>query len=318
MKQALISIIVPVYNAADYLDRCMSCLLGQTYQNTEIILINDGSSDASGEMCDRYAAKQKKVTAIHQSNRGASAARNTGIGRSKGDFLVFMDSDDLMSKDCIDYLYHLQAETKADIVKCDYTLQEREIRQKQSGGNIRIYTKETIWPFFYRMHCEKSNYAVWGTLYSKRLMEKLRFREGIITEDVLFTYDACCAADKIVFSDLRKYFYYCNADGVSRSRLQKKDLALLMIWDEITEREGQAGSPERLRMAGLNRKRAVYTLYVKGLVHGVSKDFDKDIFPGWRMEIRRNYQELLCSGILDFKRKIILFLICKTDFCKIK
>ena len=115
----LVSIIVPVYKVEKYLNKCVDSILDQSYQNIEVILVDDGSPDNSGKLCDEYVTNQR-VKVIHQKNMGLSGARNTGIENSTGDYLMFIDSDDYIDKDMVKYLVKKSFETNTDIVVCDY------------------------------------------------------------------------------------------------------------------------------------------------------------------------------------------------------
>ena len=122
IKNETISIIVPVYRVEQYLERCVESVLRQTYSAWELILVDDGSPDACGAICDRYAAADKRITAIHQKNGGLSAARNTGIARASGAFLAFLDSDDFLAPGFLSSLYRAICETGAEIAACGYYL----------------------------------------------------------------------------------------------------------------------------------------------------------------------------------------------------
>ena len=116
----LVSIIVPVYQVKEYIGECVESLLAQTYTNLEILLVDDGSTDGSGAICDEYAVKDSRVRVVHQENKGLSAARNTGIARAKGECLAFVDSDDVVMTEFIETLYELLGKYQADIAACAY------------------------------------------------------------------------------------------------------------------------------------------------------------------------------------------------------
>lgn len=119
MDQLKVSIVVPVYNSQEYLDRCLDSLLNQTYLNLEIILIDDGSADQSGDICDRYALKDRRIRCIHQQNQGVSCARNMGLDRATGDCVLFVDSDDWVDLDMVEKMTAVLTETGSDLVICD-------------------------------------------------------------------------------------------------------------------------------------------------------------------------------------------------------
>ena len=115
----LVSIIVPVYQVKEYVGECVESLRAQTYTNLEILLVDDGSTDGSGEICDEYVRSDNRIRVIHQKNRGLSAARNTGLDQAAGEYVAFVDSDDVVLPDFIETLYDLSGRYQADIAACD-------------------------------------------------------------------------------------------------------------------------------------------------------------------------------------------------------
>ena len=122
METELIRVIVPVYNVERYLRRCVDSILHQTYQDLEVLLVDDGSTDASGAICDEYAAQEERVTAVHQKNRGLSAARNAGLERAQGTYLCFVDSDDYIEPEMFEELLLIAMDTGADLTLCDFNI----------------------------------------------------------------------------------------------------------------------------------------------------------------------------------------------------
>lgn len=306
--EELISVIIPVYNVEKYLDRCLKSVVNQTYKNLEIILVDDGSTDLSGQICDDYAAKDKRIKVLHNENGGASVARNAALDIATGDYIGFVDSDDQIKEDMYEYLYNLLQREQADIAMCDYTRKPKELIRDVREEKIRKFNSEEMQLFFYRVNGEGNYYSAWNRLYKKSILEDVRFIEGKITEDVLFTYEVYKKANKMVFSNQKKYLYVKNDKSVTRSKLCKKDYALLEIWNEITEREKESCY---FKWASLNRKRATFTLYVKGILYGREKDIDKEVMKEWKREMKENYDQLMKGKFLEWKRKVLLFLICK-------
>lgn len=131
----LISVIVPVYNAEKYLDKCIQSILGQTYPNIELLLIDDGSTDSSGSICDRYLAGDTRVRVFHKSNEGISAARNLGLDNAKGEWIAFVDSDDWIDADMYEDMYNAAIRNQADMVCCDLWIEYKNSRIIQSYDN---------------------------------------------------------------------------------------------------------------------------------------------------------------------------------------
>ena len=115
----LISVIVPVYNVEKYLDKCIQSILGQTYSNIELLLIDDGSTDSSGAICDKYVTQDSRVRVFHKSNEGVSAARNWGLDNAKGEWIAFVDADDWIDSDMYERMYNAAVQNQTDMVSCD-------------------------------------------------------------------------------------------------------------------------------------------------------------------------------------------------------
>lgn len=134
----LISIIIPVYNVEKYIGKCIDSLIKQKYDNLEIILIDDGSSDNSGEICDKYAKKDKRIKVIHKKNSGQADSRNIGISKASGKYIGFVDSDDYIDKDYYNRLYKTLVKNNADVVTCKYqNVYNDDYRKEEIGNNIR-------------------------------------------------------------------------------------------------------------------------------------------------------------------------------------
>lgn len=205
-EMPMISIVVPVYNMAGYMERCLDSLLAQTYPNIEILLIDDASSDSSGKICDIYAAHDSRVQAVHfPANRGPSAARNEGVRRSKGAFVSFVDSDDYAEPDLLENLYACLLETGADISACGAD------GIKLEGGPAGTFSqREAICclaagkPF---------NLVPWGKLYRIELAKKCPFDErAFYSEDLLFLYHAIKHSHRISYIP-DKLYHYVNREG---------------------------------------------------------------------------------------------------------
>lgn len=310
-EQELISVIIPVYQTEKYLVRCLDSVIAQTYGNLEIIVVDDGSKDNSGKICDEYAQTDSRVRVIHKENGGQSSARNAGLEAAHGKYIGFLDSDDCITTDMYMYLHNLISKNDADIAMCSYTRRKEKLRHRQPE-KINIYSEnQQIMKFFFRIDGGESFYSVWNRLYKKDILQNIRFYEGTVTEDVMFTYEVYKIASKIIVSNQKKYFYFKNTNGITRSKLCKKDFDLFKIWDLIVreEKDGMYYS-----WAELNRKRATFTLYTKALIYGSDKEIENEILEGWKQELIKNYKCLSSGKLLDRKRKVILFIICKFNF----
>ena len=203
----LVSIIVPVYNVASYINRCLKSLSAQTYNNVEIILVNDGSTDESGSICDSFAITHSNVKVIHKINGGLSDARNSGINSASGEYIYFFDSDDVIHPDTIKILVSLAQKYSADIVEHGYKkLYEKDVKQK---WNLNESTTLEIsqQPECLRNILLNTTYSVvaWNKLYRRTLFETIRFPFGKLYEDEFTTPYAVELAKTYVKTDLLRH-----------------------------------------------------------------------------------------------------------------
>lgn len=307
--EELISVIIPVYNVEKYLERCVNSVVNQTYKNLEIILVDDGSTDTSPKLCDEWKKKDKRVKVIHKENGGLSSARNAGLSVVSGAYVGYVDSDDWIDIDMYEHLYNLINRYKVEVAFCDFIrLKNIEKKKKRKKEVVITRTERELDEFFYRINGGKSSYAVWCGLYKYNKVKDIKFVEGEINEDVLYRYEVYKKVRKIAFSNINKYNYFINTNGITVGQLNKKDFSLLRNWDYIVKNEEHT---ENYQYALMNRARATYTLYVKYLLNG-NKDVEQDILKQWKKEIKENYQLLKDGKVLDWRRKLILLYIVKS------
>lgn len=307
MMDDLISIIIPAYNVEKYLNRCLETVVNQTYENIEIILIDDGSTDQTPILCDTWATKDQRIKVVHKRNEGLSAARNTGMEYATGKYVGFVDSDDWIELDMFKYLYQLINKYHVEAAFCDFRRLKDKKKVKNEKELVIIRTDEELDRYFYRIDGGKSSYAVWCGLYNRDVIKNIKFIIGEINEDVLFRYEVYKNIRKIAFSNLCKYNYFINEAGITKGKLSQKDYSLFRIWDYIVEQEKNTCNYE---YAVLNRKRATYTLYVKGVLCG-NENVEKNTLNDWKQDIKRDYSVLKKGKVLNFTRKFVLWFIYK-------
>ena len=207
-KTALISIIVPVYNVSEYLEVCLDSLVNQTYRNIEIILINDGSTDGSGAICDKYAERFPDIiTVVHTNNSGVSAARNNGLKRAKGSYIAFVDSDDWIEQEMIEFLFVNLLENNADISCCGikYDYNNGQSQLDKTIQNIKCNQNE-----LFREIIENSNVYgyVYNKLFKRSILEDLQFDETLmVCEDMEFTTRYVSKCKRGVYNNSQLYHY---------------------------------------------------------------------------------------------------------------
>ena len=217
-----ISVIVPVFNVAGYLPQCVDSILSQDYGNLEVILIDDGSTDGSGEICDRYAALDSRVRVIHQKNGGAAAAKNAGLRLATGEYLAFADSDDYLEPGAYGFLMKVLLENGADAVQGSF----REVYRNRAEEQ-RI-SEEILEGYDYLLRFPKdfSCALLWNKLYRRALFDGVFFEEGHKIDDEYFTYQGFLQPRKVVRADRIVYNYRKRASSVMSSPESAERLVL--------------------------------------------------------------------------------------------
>ena len=212
-RGALISIIIPIYKVEQYLDKCIQSIINQTYKNLQIILVNDGSPDNCGKICDEYALKDNRIEVIHKINGGLSDARNVGIGRAKGKYIGFVDSDDYIEKDMYENMYNLLEERNADVCICNfYNVIENNNIIKNPNNGIQEYNKIDILKEIL-LDKQIQSYA-WNKLYKSELFDNVKYPVGKKYEDIGTTFYILEKCNKVVVTDLPKYYYLNRIDSI--------------------------------------------------------------------------------------------------------
>lgn len=213
----LISIIVPIYKVEKYLDECIRSVVSQTYKNIEIILVDDGSPDSCPGICDAWAEKDSRIRVIHKENGGLSDARNVGMASSTGTFIAFVDSDDILEPEYIEYMYRAICETGADLAQCRYqqfTGTPDAVGNPKSMCSPVIQSKEEALHYF-SSHMVPLNHEVWDKLYRRSLIENERFLYGRQAQNVLFSCHVFGKCNKIARVDNMLYHYRIHSESAS-------------------------------------------------------------------------------------------------------
>lgn len=208
-----VSIIVPVYKTEKYIRRCLDSVVGQTLDDIEIILIDDGSPDSCGEICEEYKRKDGRIQVIHQENQGVSAARNAGLQIAEGEYIGFIDSDDFIETDMYEYLLALADRYDADVAGCEFfeCYAGREIHVNKE---IRCEVLDRIQGIRHVLDSRTSMNVV-NKIFRKTLFDGVMFREGKILEDAYIIVDLMANANRSVFTDAQKYYYYHRENSIT-------------------------------------------------------------------------------------------------------
>ena len=215
-----VSIVIPVYNVAKYLRKCMDSVLAQTYSSLEIILVDDGSPDESGEICDSYAQQDSRVVVIHQQNAGAANAKNAGLDRATGDYITFIDSDDYVEPDWIERLVDTAEKHGADVVECDFDkVYQNRVEIANQYPESRVFTaEEYLEQYLGNWTCS----LFWNKLFCAKLLPDIRFRrERRCIDDEFFTYKVVSRATRIVrIQDVLYHYRQRMSSAISNTKNQ--------------------------------------------------------------------------------------------------
>lgn len=227
----MISVIIPIYNAEKELPRMLDCLLAQTERDFEVLLVNDGSKDASGHICDEIAAKDSRFHAIHQANAGVSAARNCGLAEAKGEYITFLDADDAIDLWYLAVLLTACETTGADIAVCDVALEQKGIERTRFTLPKQVLSQTD--GLNYLLSRQGINSGPCAKLFRKTVLDGVTFPPLRAYEDVLFVKDAFCRAQKIAVTDKAIYHYIENSDGAMSRFTKTPSLDIVKATDQL-------------------------------------------------------------------------------------
>ena len=217
MRKALISVVVPVYKVEKYLADCVDSILGQTYKNIEVILVDDGSPDNSGIMCDEYKTKDKRIRVIHKSNGGLSSARNCGLENSKGNFICFIDSDDYLEPNYLEELKNNMDYYDSDISVCNFIYHKNDTTSITNFETLSFCSEGK--DKFNNLYNAYSGLTVtaWNKLYKRKVFDNVRYPEGKIFEDSFIVCNLLDNAKKVSYILKPLYNYICRKESISTS-----------------------------------------------------------------------------------------------------
>lgn len=295
-----ISIIVPVYNSEKYLEKCIESILGQTYQDYELILANDGSTDTSNIICEKYLKKSDKIKILNLQHRGVSYARNQGILKATGEFICFIDSDDEVDKTYLETLILLQEKYNADIVEVK-TCYMGNTSRKNIEDKEEVLSKQQM---MYRLYSEegKNTVLITNKLFKKNLFKEIEFDENHKNEDEFIIHKLIFETKgKIVASNKRLYFYRIHKNSRQRT-FDSKKLDILEVYDEREKYFSTDGKLKiRNRIAKIDMVLFLYSVCKKNKKKE-EQEYLKEIF-------KNEYKKI--DFELDTKRKVKYFLFNK-------
>lgn len=231
--QELVSVIIPVYNVEQYLEKSVMSIVQQTYPYLEIILVDDGSTDRSAEICRELAQKNDQIRVVHKENGGLSSARNAGMKVATGEYIVFLDSDDYVDEDYVAYMYALIKEYNVKLSACDlYKVFDDRVTNKGSDQVSVMSGKEALERMCYHDLVDTSANA---KMYHRSLIPYLQFPEGKLFEDIGTLYQVWLNCDQMAYGHKSKYYYYIRQNSIVTSQFNVKKMELLEMTDQMAE-----------------------------------------------------------------------------------
>lgn len=213
----LVSVIIPVYNVENYLQKCLDSCFSQTYANIEVVAINDGSTDTSGEVLDEYAANESRLKVFHQQNKGVVYARELGVTNSKGEYICFVDSDDFIEKDMISNLLQIALDDDCDIVSCDFCIYDDKTKSKaiQKNSYLGVRKEDALASLLLR----RCTWSLCGKLFKKKLFDSIKMPYGLkIGEDGLVCFQAYNNSHKVSSVNQPYYNYVQRTSSVTHTK----------------------------------------------------------------------------------------------------
>lgn len=287
-----ISVIIPIYNVEKYIDRCIKSVVNQSYKNLEIILINDGSLDRSGDICDKWAKKDKRIKVIHQKNSGVSVARNIGLDNAKGEYITFVDADDYIELDYCEVLQYELNKNSVDIIYCNIFTNKHIDTNKTIKWSSKEYD-----PVFKMTHC-----FVWGALYKKEILQGIQFDKDLfVAEDSYFFIQAVKKSAYIAHVDKALYHYIYYPNSAFHGKFTLKKYTELESWNRICSLfEADKKIQKRCKAALAKRCKIMVIRFAR------DSNFTKEYRVKCIKEYRKNAKYLIIHMIKNKKYKSLV------------
>lgn len=297
-----ITCIIPVYNVQQYLKKCLDSVLNQSFTDYEIILIDDGSTDESGKLCDDYAKKHFQIKVIHQKNGGLSVARNRGIVEAKGKYVIFIDSDDYIDKDMFATLYSMNINLGSDIAACDKAIvyeNSMKIEYGSENGKISVFNPEEAFVKAVDFY-GKFGMEIWNKLYKRELFNVVRFPAGKLFEDQATQYKLFFAANKISYIQKSLYYYLRRNNSIttqSYSDKEKQRLEMVNLMVDYIKENHKAIVSQVIKYKLLSCNLTIANKMIKAGIYDY--DFLKEVSTDTKKELK-----ILQKGSLSITRKL--------------
>lgn len=291
--EPLVSVIVPVYNVECYIAECLDSICRQSYHNIEILVVDDGSTDNSGNICDLYKSNDKRIQVYHKENGGLSSARNLGLEYARGDYISFVDSDDSIRIDMIESLYVFMLENCCEIVECAFAK-----NSDKNNGKYKLIDKHEALKEYISSQYFYPNVSVCNKLYKAHIIKKLRFPEGKIHEDYLFQTMAFNNVNRYGFVNEEMYNYRIREESITHRVFDNKDFDKIDIYKKRTEFLLECGYTYLVEISKDEELIVLFSLYWKSCINKIP---EKNLL---KQELRQRRKEFFESKI-TMKRKLV-------------
>jgi len=302
-----VSVIVPAYKVENYIDECILSIVGQTYKDLEIILVDDGSPDRCGQICDEWAKKDERIHVFHTENKGLCSARNLGTEKSSGEYIVFVDGDDWLSPDYIEKLFECISNTSADIAMCSSISEWQNVSRPASHlpGDEKIFSAEEFSKAFLVYLGAYS--VVWNKMFHRKFLEEIKFESGRYFEDTYFIGDMMQKVKQIAYIPNTLYHY-----RMRKSSIINKDCSVLSVHMQETVKHLIQVYQGNEYLCYLAKK----LQYNQMLVYYAGCPSEKRA--EWKKELSGQRKELWRSKYCGskFRLKMLLTSICPALYCK--
>lgn len=286
MDKPVVSILIPAYSAAAYLPQCLDSILKQTYRDLQVVIVDDGSKDNTLEVCREYAEKDARIEVYHQENQGVAATRNHLLDRVKGDYVLFVDADDWIESDMVEYLMNVAQNHSADFVMCDRVINDTEPSHEEPNV-FELDQEHAIVDF---LHHDYFIGALWNKLFKREVTEGIRFNKRIwYGEDALFTWGVLQKTQRVVVSSKQLYHQYMNEESISHQPFGEKKLTGHQTWTIIGE-DVKKRWPQYTELVKGTFARSDMYLLQQASMGGYPKD---EHIKELQFNVRKNYKYLV-------------------------
>ncbi len=304
MDKALVSIVVPIFKVEQYLEECIDSILNQTYENLQIILVDDGSPDRCPEIADFYKGIDERVCVIHKENGGLSSARNSGIEIAKGEYIAFVDSDDVLGCTYVERLLEIIAIDGADIAVCAFDTFENSVSVLNNSGSEETIVFNNEQAIFEMYKNNSIGWNAWNKLYKTFLFGDVRYPDGVICEDKATTYKLLLKANRISYTKEQLYHYRVRNNSISGEHSIKFCLDSIMINNEM-EKDFEANRLDyAIKLAKSYSAKCAFILYSDA----INRDGYYEVREKCLQELSEKYRYIRFAKYLRSSEKVLIYL----------